>query len=84
MKQKARIMTAEQLRAGRALLRWSAIDLVSRSGVSYSSIARAEASEGFPSMQARNLASLKAALEAGGVVFIEANSDGGPGVRLRK
>ena len=80
----ARMMTAGQLRAGRALLRWSAMELASHSGVSYAAIARAEASEGIPGMQVRNLVSLKAALEAGGVTFIEADAEGGPGVRLKR
>lgn len=79
-----RMMTSAQLRAARALLRWSAAELAKRSGVSYASIARAEAVEGLPGMQVRNLAALKAALEAGGVSFIEADADGGPGVRLKK
>ena len=84
MGENARMVTAGQLRAGRALLRWSAMELAKRSGVSYASIARAEAGEGLPPMQVRNLAALKAALEAGGVAFIEADADDGPGVRLRK
>jgi hypothetical protein len=35
-------------------------------------------------MQVRNLAKLKAALEAGGVMFIDADANGGPGVRLKR
>jgi hypothetical protein len=35
-------------------------------------------------MQVRNLAKLKAALEDGGVVLVEADEHGGVGVRLRK
>ena len=38
-----------------------------------------------PNMQVRNLAAIKAALEAGGVEFIDGpyTGNGGPGVRVR-
>ncbi len=44
---------------------------------------RAEAADGLPGMQVRNLAKLKAALEAGGVIFIDSDAHGGHGVRLK-
>lgn len=81
----APMLTGSQIRAARALLRWSGKDLAERSGVSYPALQRAEAADGLPNMQTRNLAAIKAALEAGGVVFLDPgqNKDGGPGVRLR-
>lgn len=79
------MLTGSQIRAARALLRWSGKDLAERSGVSYPALQRAESTDGLPNMQTRNLAAIKAALEAGGVVFLDPgqNKDGGPGVRLR-
>lgn len=79
------MLTGAQIRAGRALLRWSATDLAAHCGVSYAAIQRAEAADGMPNMQTKNLAAIKSALEAGGVIFLDAGAirDGGPGVRLR-
>jgi ribosome-binding protein aMBF1 (putative translation factor) len=82
-KNTSEMLTAAQIRAGRALLKWSATQLSERSGVSYAAIQRAEAGEGLPHMQVRNLAAIKRALEEGGVVFIDDNTHG-PGVRLKK
>lgn len=46
-------------------------------------IRRAEAVDGPVGITAANAAAIRAALEAAGVVFVEANGDG-PGVRLKK
>lgn len=81
----APMLTGTQIRAARALLKWSGRDLAERSGVSYPALQRAEAVDDMPNMQTRNLASIKAALESGGVVFLDGqySGDGGPGVRLK-
>lgn len=81
----AAMLTGAQIRAARALLKWSGRDLADRCGVSYPALQRAEAVDDMPNMQTRNLAAIKAALEAGGVVFMDGpySGDGGPGVRLR-
>jgi len=70
-------ITSAQIRAARALLNWSARELADRSGVSQSSIHRAERAEARPSMHETGLAALKATLERYGVEFLEAS-----GVRL--
>ena len=79
------MITGAQIRAARALLGWSASDLAEKSGVSHSSIQRAEAIDGISTMRATNLFALQRALEDGGVIFIGAgdNRSGGDGVRLR-
>ncbi len=74
-------MTAEQLRAARALIRWSQKELAAASDVSEPTIRRLEAMEGALSGNSRTLDALQKALEAAGVEFIQANG-GGPGVRL--
>jgi hypothetical protein len=76
------VITSAQIRAARALLRWSAADLVSASKVSLPTIRRMEASDGVPAGHTRNLAAVTQALEKAGVLFIDSNG-GGPGVRLR-
>lgn len=75
-------ITAEQIRAGKAIIRWSGDDLAQAAGVSLSSIRRIEAVSGIPKSQnMRTVLAIKAALEAAGVEFI-GTADNKPGVRL--
>lgn len=75
-------ITAEQIRAGKAIIRWSGEDLAQASGVSLSSIRRIEATSGMPKGQnMRTVLAIKAALEAAGVEFV-GTADDKPGVRL--
>jgi hypothetical protein len=76
-------LTSAQLRAGRALIRWSAEDLARESAVGLTTIRRAELLDGATSMTVANNLAIRRALEAAGVDFIDENG-GGPGVRLRK
>jgi transcriptional regulator with XRE-family HTH domain len=73
-----RLITGAQIRAGRALMRWSAEELAHRCGLSAATIARVEATNAIPGMTAANLMKIKSVLEEGGVEFL----DNG-GVRLR-
>jgi len=75
------LLTSAQIRAARALLRWSSADLSEQSGVGNATIKRLEVMEGVPSGQVRTLIALKQALEAAGVEFIGTPEDR-PGVRL--
>ena len=77
------MITSEQIRAARALLRWSAEELAKASGVGHSTIRRIEAADGVPAATAKNLLAIQRALETAGVLFIPENG-GGPGVRLRR
>jgi transcriptional regulator with XRE-family HTH domain len=77
------LITSEQIRAARALLRWEQRDLADASKVSLPSIKRLETTPGPLAAQARTVEALRSALEAAGVEFISENG-GGPGVRLRK
>ncbi len=76
------MITAEQIRAARALLRWSARDLADRSGIGFRTIQRFESESGIPGSRSKNLMTIRKVLEDAGVVFIDQNG-GGPGVRLR-
>jgi hypothetical protein len=76
-------LTSAQIRAARALLRWSAIDLAKESSVGVATVRRAELNEGASSMTTANDLAIRRALENAGVDFIDENG-GGAGVRLRK
>ncbi|MGY4368220.1 transcriptional regulator with XRE-family HTH domain [Bradyrhizobium sp. LB1.3] len=75
-------LSSAQLRAARALLRWSALDLAMASKVGVATVRRVEVMDGEIPVTAANKEALRRALEAGGVEFIDENG-GGPGVRLR-
>ena len=77
-------LTSSQIRAARALLRWSAENLARQSVLSVATIRRAELTEDETSMTAANDLAVRRALEGAGVEFIDENGGGGPGVRLRK
>src|SRR6201982_1816702 len=76
-------LTSHQIRAARALIKWTAEDLSRQSAVSLRTIRRAELADRATSMTAANDLAIRHALEAAGVEFIEENG-GGPGVRLKK
>jgi hypothetical protein len=78
-----RKISSAQMRAARALLRWTAVDLANASKVGVATIRRVEVVEGEISATLANEAALRQALEAAGVEFIDENG-GGLGVRLRK
>jgi transcriptional regulator with XRE-family HTH domain len=76
------MLTGTQIRAARAIKRWSAQELAEAAGVGISTVQRMESVDGVPSASAKNLDAVQKALEAAGVVFVDANGLG-PGVRLR-
>lgn len=76
-------LTSAQIRAARALIRWSAEDLARASAVGVTTIRRAELAGDVTSLTTANDQAIRRALESAGVEFIDENG-GGPGVRLRK
>jgi hypothetical protein len=76
-------ISSDQIRAGRALIRWSAADLAREAKLGLATIRRAEVAEGATSMTVANELAVRRALEAAGIEFIDENG-GGAGVRLRK
>jgi len=77
------MISSDQIRAAKALLRWSGEELANRAGVSLSTIRRVEASIGVPEAQnMKTIVAIKKALEQAGVEFIGSPEDR-PGVRLR-
>ena len=72
-------ISSAQLRAARALVRWSALDLAKASKVGVATIRRVEVMEGAIPVTSANEAALRAALEGAGVEFTNGDQ---PGVRL--
>lgn len=70
-------ISGPQLRAARALLKWSVRELSARCGVSQSAIARGEKVDGTPTTHVRNLAAIRRVFEEHGIEFL-----GLDGVRL--
>jgi hypothetical protein len=79
----ARKISSAQMRAARALMRWTALDLARASKVGVATIRRAEVIDGEIPVTLANEAALRRAFENAGIDFIEDN-ERGEGVRFRK
>jgi hypothetical protein len=77
------MITGAQIRAARALLKWSAEEAGRRARVGRRTIERLEQSDGLPATRLLTIESVRRSFEEAGVEFIDENG-GGPGVRLRK
>ena len=75
------MITAEQIRAARALLGWTAQVLADASGVGVATIRRYELHNGVPNGTVERLIKLQAALEQGGIEFT-GDPNTNPGVTL--
>ena len=75
------MITGSQTRSARHALRWTVSDLAANAGVSVSTIKRIEVDEGVPSTMARNLMTVRLALESAGIEFI-GTPDDAPGIRI--
>ena len=73
-------ITGGQMRAARALVRWSAEDLAREAMLGVATVRRAEANDGPVQMTAANAAAIIRALESAGIEFMNGDA---PGVRLR-
>ena len=76
------MITSEQIRAARQLVRLTADQLAKASGVGLATIRRFELMTGVPSGNARLVESIQKALESAGVEFV-GSPDDRPGVRLK-
>lgn len=76
-------ITGVQLRAARALLRWSADDLAKKARIGVATVRRAEAQDGEITATVANTSAMREALEAAGLEFIPENG-GGAGIRFRE
>jgi transcriptional regulator with XRE-family HTH domain len=78
---KLRQITGGQIRAARALLRWTAQDLADQSHVGVATVRRAEAIDGPVLITAANAEMIARTLETAGIELL---NDDEPGVRLKK
>jgi predicted transcriptional regulator len=74
------VITGRHIRAARALLGWAQSELSKRSKVALRTIRRMEGFDGAVSARTETLGRVVAALEKGGVDFLDSER---PGVRLR-
>ena len=77
------MITSAQIRAARALLKWSGKDLAEKSGLGFSTLMRLESLEGVPGTHVTTIEAIKKAVEAAGVEFI-GSPESGAGVRFKK
>ena len=63
------MVSSSQIKAARAMLGWSAIELAYRSGVGSASIKRYEVQDGVPVANTKNLMAIRNTLEDSGVQF---------------
>ena len=77
------LITPEQIRAARALLKWRASDLAQHAELSLASIQRMEQDQGTDRASAKNVEAVRKTLDDAGVEFIPENG-AGVGVRLKK
>ncbi len=76
------MITSDQIRAARALLRWSGKDLAEKTGLGFSTLMRLEVLEGVPSAQAKTLETIQKAFEKAGIEFI-GTPEAGAGIRWK-
>lgn len=74
-------ITPLQVKLARTAVGLGVRELATAAGVAPSTIQRFESGRG--DMQSRTLDKVQQSLEASGVVFIPADSSGGPGIRMR-
>jgi transcriptional regulator with XRE-family HTH domain len=74
-------ISSEQSKAARALIGWSRRELAEASQVAERTLIDFE--RGARAPHRRTLTDLRRALEEAGVIFIDQNEEGGPGVRLK-
>ena len=75
------MLTGEQIRAARALLRWGQTELAENSGISLETIKRLEGMRGEVGAHTATVSAIEGALKAAGIEIL---SNGGPGVRLKE
>ena len=75
------MISGSQIRAARAALRISAVELAAKAGVGEQTIKRFEAVDGIPPSRSSTLIDVQKTLEAAGIEFIGSPEDR-PGIRI--
>lgn len=74
------MITSGQIKAGRALVGWTARELAAKADIGFSTLIRLESENGVPSSNVRTLEAIKKAFEEAGIEFI-GTPESGAGVR---
>jgi DNA-binding XRE family transcriptional regulator len=77
-------LTTEQIKAARMLLAWDQHRLAMEAGVSSVTVKRIEGAPGVVTTTPKTEQKLRVALEQAGVVFLDADTGGGVGVRKKE
>ncbi len=77
------MITSDQIRAARALLRWSGKDLAEKSGIGFSTVMKMESDSGVPNSNFKTFEALRKAFEDAGVEFT-GSPDSQAGVRWKR
>jgi transcriptional regulator with XRE-family HTH domain len=77
------LLYSQQIRAARSLLGWSQAELAERADVGEMTVKRLESKAGIVGGTVDTVLRIQRALEKAGVVFISADKEAGPGVRLK-
>jgi transcriptional regulator with XRE-family HTH domain len=77
------LITSDQIRAARALLRWSGKELAEKSGIGFSTLMKMESDPGVPNSNFKTFDAIKKAFEDAGVEFT-GSPDSQAGVRWKK
>jgi transcriptional regulator with XRE-family HTH domain len=75
---------SKEIRAGRALLGWSQLELAQAASVGVATVRRLESAETQIRGSVETVWKIQQALEAAGIEFISEEGGRGPGVRLRR
>jgi ribosome-binding protein aMBF1 (putative translation factor) len=77
------VITGPQIKAARGLAGWSLKMLAEKSGLTVTTVQRADAAKGVPRVASQSLDAIERAFDAAGIVFFEADRFGGRGVRFK-
>ncbi|WP_428982540.1 helix-turn-helix domain-containing protein [Oricola indica] len=77
------MISGAQIRSARVMLGWTQKQLAEKAAVGFTTVQRAEQSTGAVLGTVTTVMKLRSALEGGGILFLDQESDVGPGIRLR-
>jgi transcriptional regulator with XRE-family HTH domain len=77
------LITSGQIKAGRALVGWTARELAAKADIGFSTLIRLESESGVPSSNVRTLEAIKKVFENAGIEFI-GTPESQAGVRWRR
>ena len=77
------LISGNQVRAARALIGWSQLDLANAANIGEMTVKRFESAQNENGGTIKTLQAIQEALEDAGIIFIQRNQHGGLGVRLK-